>query len=96
VCFLEFDQRFANMETYGKILLIAMPIFPALVLFEKWYGWYRGKDTVRNMDMISFLTSGVTHVTKDVPGLAVTAGVLLKFSPRHQHTNLAAGQSGMN
>jgi sterol desaturase/sphingolipid hydroxylase (fatty acid hydroxylase superfamily) len=60
------------METYGKILLIAMPIFLALVLFEKWYGWYRGKDTVRNMDMISSLTSGVTNVTKDVLGLAVT------------------------
>jgi alkylglycerol monooxygenase len=60
------------METYGKILLIAMPIFLALVLFEKWYGWYKGKDTVRNMDMISSLASGVTNVTKDVLGLAVT------------------------
>jgi len=60
------------METYGKILLIAMPIFLALVLFEKWYGWNKKKDTVRNMDMISSLTSGVTNVTKDVLGLAVT------------------------
>ncbi|TMI62559.1 MAG: sterol desaturase family protein [Bacteroidetes bacterium] len=60
------------METYGKILLIAMPIFLALVLFEKWYGWNKGKDTVRNMDMISSLASGVTNVTKDVLGLAVT------------------------
>jgi sterol desaturase/sphingolipid hydroxylase (fatty acid hydroxylase superfamily) len=60
------------METYGKILLIAMPIFLALVLFEKWYGWYKGKDTVRNMDMISSLASGVTNVTKDVLGLAIT------------------------
>ena len=57
------------METYGKILLIAMPAFLALVLFEKWYGWKRGKDTVRNMDMISSLSSGVTNVTKDVVGL---------------------------
>lgn len=60
------------METYGKILLIAMPIFLALVLFEKWYGWNKKKDTVRNMDMISSLASGVTNVTKDVLGLAVT------------------------
>ena len=60
------------METYGKILLIAMPIFLALVLFEKWYGWYKKKDTVRNMDMISSLASGITNVTKDVLGLAVT------------------------
>ncbi len=57
------------MEAYGKILLIAMPAFLLLVLFEKWYGWRKGKDTVRNMDMISSLGSGVTNVTKDVIGL---------------------------
>lgn len=59
------------METYGKILLIAMPVFLAFVLFEKWYGWYKGKDTVRQMDMISSLSSGITNVTKDVLGLSV-------------------------
>ena len=59
------------MEQYGKILLIAMPAFLALVLLEKWYGWYKGKDTVRNMDMISSLSSGVTNVTKDVLGLSI-------------------------
>lgn len=60
------------METYGKILLIAMPIFLLLVLLEKLYGWYKGKDTVRNMDMISSLSSGVTNATKDVLGLSIT------------------------
>ncbi|MCC6288659.1 MAG: sterol desaturase family protein [Chitinophagaceae bacterium] len=59
------------METYGKILLIAMPIFLVLVLFEKWWGWKKGEDTVRNMDMISSLSSGVTNVTKDVLGLSL-------------------------
>jgi sterol desaturase/sphingolipid hydroxylase (fatty acid hydroxylase superfamily) len=59
------------METYGKILLIAMPAFLGLVLFEKWWGWYKGKDTVRNMDMISSLSSGVTNVTKEVLGLTI-------------------------
>jgi len=63
------------METYGKILLIAMPAFLALVLFEKWYGWKKGRDTVRNMDMISSLSSGVTNVTKDVLGLAIAIGI---------------------
>ena len=58
------------METYGKILLIAMPAFLLLVLFEKWYGWRKGMDTVRNMDMISSLSSGVTNATKDVLGLS--------------------------
>ena len=48
-----------------------MPAFLLLVLFEKWYGWRKGKDTVRNMDMISSLSSGVTNVTKDVLGLAI-------------------------
>ncbi len=57
------------METYGKILLIAMPAFLALVLFEKWWGIRKNKDTVRNMDMVSSLSSGVTNVTKDVIGL---------------------------
>ena len=59
------------METYGKILLIAMPAFLLLVLFEKWWGWRKKKDTVRNMDMISSLGSGVTNVTKDVLGLSI-------------------------
>jgi len=59
------------MEQYGKILLIAMPAFLLLVLFEKWYGWRKGNDTVRNMDMISSLSSGVTNVTKDVLGLSI-------------------------
>lgn len=60
------------MEAYGKILLIAMPAFLLLVLFEKWYGWYKGNDTVRGMDMISSLSSGITNVTKDVLGLSIT------------------------
>lgn len=48
-----------------------MPAFLLLVLFEKWYGWYKGKDTVRNLDMISSLSSGITNVTKDVLGLSL-------------------------
>ena len=59
------------METYGKILIIAMPLFLAFVLFEKWYGWRKGFDTVRTLDMISSLSSGVTNSTKDVLGLSV-------------------------
>lgn len=58
------------MEAYGKILLIAMPAFLLLVLLEKWYGRSKGFDTVRGMDMISSLSSGITNVTKDVLGLS--------------------------
>lgn len=70
------------MESYGHILLIAMPSFLFLVLFEKWWGWRKGYDTVRNMDMISSLSSGVTNVTKDVLGLAIAIGIypfMLKY-----------------
>ena len=49
-----------------------MPAFLFLVLFEKWWGWRKHKDTVRNMDMISSLSSGVTNVTKDVLGLSIS------------------------
>lgn len=69
------------MEQYGKILLIAMPAFLLLVLFEKWWGWKKGNDTVRNFDMISSLASGVTNVTKDVLGIGfsiITYSWLLK------------------
>jgi sterol desaturase/sphingolipid hydroxylase (fatty acid hydroxylase superfamily) len=59
------------MEAYGKILLIAMPAFLLLVLFEKWWGWRKGNDTVRTNDMIASLSSGVTNVTKDVLGVAL-------------------------
>lgn len=60
------------MEKYGQILLIAMPAFLVLVLLEKIYGWYRGKDTLRSMDMLSSLSSGVTNVVKDVLGLSIS------------------------
>jgi sterol desaturase/sphingolipid hydroxylase (fatty acid hydroxylase superfamily) len=60
------------MELYGKILLIAMPIFLLAVLLEKWYGWYKGMDTYRNMDMIASLSSGITNVVKDVLGLSIS------------------------
>lgn len=59
------------METYGKILLIAMPAFLVLVLIEKWYAWRKGNDNVRTNDMVSSLLSGVTNVTKDVLGLGI-------------------------
>ena len=66
-----FQLTIAGMETYGKILLVAMPAFLGLVLFEKWWGWRKGNDTVRHMDMISSLSSGITNTTKDVLGLSI-------------------------
>ena len=59
------------MEAYGQILLIAMPAFFVLVIFEKAWGIWKRKDTVPINDMISSLSSGITNVTKDVLGLSV-------------------------
>lgn len=59
------------METYGKILLVAMPAFLVLILLEKWWGIRKGNDTIRTMDMVSSLTSGITNSTKDVLGISI-------------------------
>ena len=79
------------METYGKILLIAMPIFFLLVIFEKWYGWRKGNDTVNTMDMVSSLLSGVTNVTKDVLGLSI---FILGYEWYLQHFNIIQIKAG--
>ncbi len=60
------------METYGKVLLIAIPIFLILIGIEKWYGWKKGEDTLPFMDMISSLSSGMTNIVKDVLGLSIS------------------------
>jgi alkylglycerol monooxygenase len=60
------------MEQYGKILLIAMPAFLGLVLFEKIYGWLVKKEPFRAMDMLASMSSGYTNVVKDVLGLSVS------------------------
>ncbi len=49
-----------------------MPAFLFFVLLEKGYGILVGKDTLRNMDMISSLSSGVTNVVKDVLGISIS------------------------
>ena len=80
------------MEAYGKILLIAMPAFLFLVLFEKWYGWKKGNDTVRTMDMISSMSSGITNVTKDVAGLSF---VILSYPFFVRHLAITTVQSSV-
>ena len=60
------------MEQYGKILLIVMPVFFSLILLEKWFGWYKAKEQVLQMDMISSLSSAMSMITKNVLGLSIT------------------------
>lgn len=49
-----------------------MPVFLVLIAIEKWYGWYKGQDTVPLVDAVSSLSSGITNVIKDVLGLSVS------------------------
>jgi sterol desaturase/sphingolipid hydroxylase (fatty acid hydroxylase superfamily) len=48
-----------------------MPAFFLLIMVEKFWGIYKGNDTVPVNDMISSLSSGITNATKDVLGLSI-------------------------
>lgn len=63
---------FFFMEEYGKILIIAMPLFAVLIIIEKLYGIYKGEDNVPVMDAVSSISSGITNAVKDVLGLSIT------------------------
>ena len=60
------------MEQYGKILVIAMPIFLLLIIIEKAYGHFKGRDHVPLMDSVSSISSGITNSVKDVLGLSIS------------------------
>ncbi len=60
------------MEQYGKILVIAMPLFLLLIIIEKAYGYFKGEDNVPLMDAVSSISSGITNAVKDVLGLSLT------------------------
>lgn len=59
------------MQTYANALLIAIPAFLILILIEAVYGFWKKKNTLRGMDTISSLSSGITNVVKDSLGLIV-------------------------
>ena len=60
------------MEQYGKILIIAMPIFLLLIVIESVYGYFKFNKKVRLMDSVSSISSGMTNTIKDVLGLTIT------------------------
>ena len=60
------------MEEYGKILIIATPIFLVLIVFEKIYGICKKEDTAPLIDSVSSISSGITNSVKDVLGLSLT------------------------
>ena len=60
------------MKEYAAVLVFAMPLFLALIIIEKVYGYYKGKDTAPMMDSVSSISSGIINSLKDVLGLSVT------------------------
>jgi len=59
------------MESFGAILLYAIPGFVLLILLENAWGWYKGVRYYRHMDTISSLSSGMTNIIKQVLGLTI-------------------------
>jgi sterol desaturase/sphingolipid hydroxylase (fatty acid hydroxylase superfamily) len=73
------------MKEYAAVLVIAMPLFLALILIEKLYGYYKGEDTAPIMDSVSSISSGIINSLKDVLGLSVT---LLSYEWMSKHLAL--------
>ena len=69
-----------------------MPAFLLLVLFEKWYGWKKGFETVNTLDMISSLSSGITNSTKDVLGISIA---ILSYGWFEKHLAIMHVQSSI-
>ncbi|MFH6994035.1 sterol desaturase family protein [Flavobacterium sp. FlaQc-48] len=82
------------MEEYGKILIIATPIFLVLIIIEKLYGIYKKDDTAPLIDSVSSISSGITNSVKDVLGLSLTfisyEWMVSKIAIFHLEANIAA------
>ncbi len=59
------------MESYAQVLNYAIPFFTLLILIEFIIGRFMGRTTIRSMDTISSLSSGMTNIIKDVLKLTV-------------------------
>lgn len=62
----------ATMAEVAKIFSITMPIFLVLILGEKFYGWWKGTDTVPWVDALSSAYSGIIFSIWLVLGLTIT------------------------
>jgi sterol desaturase/sphingolipid hydroxylase (fatty acid hydroxylase superfamily) len=59
------------METYGKFLNLAIPVFMILFFIEHLVERRRGVKVIRSLDSVSSFSSGITNVVKDVLGLSI-------------------------
>jgi sterol desaturase/sphingolipid hydroxylase (fatty acid hydroxylase superfamily) len=60
------------METYGKLLNIAVPFFFFFFIVEKIVEWRKGMHVIRGLDSVSSFSSGITNVIKDILGVSIT------------------------
>lgn len=60
------------MEQLAKIFSIGLPVFLVLVMSEKLFGMWRGKDTMPWMDAMSSSYSGLTLMMRLLMGFGVT------------------------
>ena len=59
------------MESYAKVLSLAIPFFIMLIIIEELAGRRMGVYVNRGMDTISSLSSGMTNTLKEILGLSV-------------------------
>lgn len=70
------------MEQLAKVFSIGLPVFFVLVIGEKLFGMWRGKDTMPWMDAMSSSYSGLTLMMRLLMGFGVTI-VSYKFMVEH-------------
>ncbi len=79
------------MDSYGNILLIAMPIFVLLILAEMTWGWFKHGEQPVVMDSVSSLTSGMTNILKSTLGLTI---IIVTYGWLEGHLHLMKWSAG--
>lgn len=79
------------MNSYGNMLLIAMPGFIILILLEALWGKLRHNDNMPLIDTLSSLTSGMTNILKSTLGLTVVIVTYEWLLPHLQLVQWATG-----
>lgn len=73
------------MNSYGNMLLVAMPIFLLLILLEMTWGLWRRGEKQNIVDAVSSLTSGMTNILKSTLGITI---VILSYPWLVEHLQL--------
>ena len=73
--------------TGAQVIVLATPVFLALIALEAWVGWRRGRNTYRLADAMSSIGLGVMSQLVGVFSGALTLGVYVLV---HQHLRVAS------